>query len=117
MESQPISRPTQLPSRARDHFGFADTAFVTLPEGAINELHIGLKVTMGALYLKDLADKTRRGRGWTGTKVWRGRRGDVLFVKALTLHRSRSSARQTGRRTLRIDYCAGRLPPPLAWAF
>ncbi|MCR9196641.1 MAG: recombinase family protein, partial [Hyphomonas sp.] len=27
----------------------------------INELHIGLKGTMGALYLKDLADKTRRG--------------------------------------------------------
>ena len=27
----------------------------------MNELHIGLKGTMGALYLKDLADKTRRG--------------------------------------------------------
>ena len=32
-----------------------------LSEGEINELHIGLKGTMGALYLKDLADKTRRG--------------------------------------------------------
>jgi hypothetical protein len=27
----------------------------------VNELHIGLKGTMGALFLKDLADKTRRG--------------------------------------------------------
>jgi site-specific DNA recombinase len=27
----------------------------------VNELHIGLEGTMGALYLKDLADKTRRG--------------------------------------------------------
>jgi hypothetical protein len=27
----------------------------------INELHIGLKGTMDALYLKDLADKARRG--------------------------------------------------------
>ncbi len=33
----------------------------TLEEGEINELHIGLKGTMNALYLKDLAHKTRRG--------------------------------------------------------
>ena len=33
----------------------------TLAEGDISELHIGLKGTMGALYLKDLAEKTRRG--------------------------------------------------------
>src|SRR5438067_8784827 len=30
-------------------------------EGEIGELHIGLKGTMNALFLKDLADKTRRG--------------------------------------------------------
>ena len=40
---------------------FADVKVVTLSEGDISELHIGLKGTMGALYLKDLADKTRRG--------------------------------------------------------
>lgn len=33
----------------------------TVQEGEINELHIGLKGTMNALYLKDLAHKTRRG--------------------------------------------------------
>jgi len=33
----------------------------TVGEGDISELHIGLKGTMGALYLKDLAEKTRRG--------------------------------------------------------
>ncbi|WP_158091287.1 recombinase family protein [Thalassospira mesophila] len=33
----------------------------TVSEGLINELHIGLKSTMNALYLKDLADKTHRG--------------------------------------------------------
>lgn len=49
--------------------------------------------------------------------ICQARRGDVLFVKALTLHRSRSSALHTDRRTLRIDYCARRLPPPLAWAW
>src|SRR5512144_1865419 len=40
---------------------FAGIKIVTLSEGEISELHIGLKGTMGALYLKDLADKTRRG--------------------------------------------------------
>jgi site-specific DNA recombinase len=40
---------------------FADVRIVTLSEGEVSELHIGLKGTMGALYLKDLADKTRRG--------------------------------------------------------
>src|SRR5262249_33192253 len=40
---------------------FLGVAFVTLAEGAITELHVGFKGTMNALYLKDLADKTRRG--------------------------------------------------------
>lgn len=40
---------------------FANVKMLTLSEGEIGELHIGLKGTMGALYLKDLADKTRRG--------------------------------------------------------
>jgi len=40
---------------------FAGVQIITLSEGEVSELHIGLKGTMGALYLKDLADKTRRG--------------------------------------------------------
>ena len=40
---------------------FAGVGIVTLAEGDINELHIGLKGTMNQLFLKDLADKTRRG--------------------------------------------------------
>jgi DNA invertase Pin-like site-specific DNA recombinase len=43
------------------HASFAGVQVVTLAEGQITELHIGLKGTMGALFLKDLADKTRRG--------------------------------------------------------
>lgn len=39
----------------------AEMRLVTLAEGEISELHIGLKGTMGALYLKDLAQKTHRG--------------------------------------------------------
>ena len=40
---------------------FAGIKLVTLSEGEIGPLHIGLKGTMNALFLKDLADKTRRG--------------------------------------------------------
>ncbi len=40
---------------------FAGVKLVTLAEGEISELHVGLKGTMNALFLKDLAEKTRRG--------------------------------------------------------
>jgi site-specific DNA recombinase len=40
---------------------FAGVTIVTLSEGEINELHVGLKGTMNALFLKDLAMKTHRG--------------------------------------------------------
>ena len=40
---------------------FADVQIITLSEGEINELHVGLKGTMNALFLKDLAQKTHRG--------------------------------------------------------
>ena len=55
-------------SRDQEHIAafYKQTVFhgariVTLSEGEVTELHIGLKGTMGALYLKDLAAKTRRG--------------------------------------------------------
>jgi site-specific DNA recombinase len=40
---------------------FAGVRLFTLSEGEIGELHVGLKGTMNALFLKDLAHKTRRG--------------------------------------------------------
>ena len=43
------------------HLQFARVPIVTLAEGEISELHVGLKGTMNALFLKDLAAKTRRG--------------------------------------------------------
>jgi site-specific DNA recombinase len=40
---------------------FDGIKIITLSEGEISTLHVGLKGTMNALYIKDLADKTRRG--------------------------------------------------------
>lgn len=40
---------------------FAGVRVLTRAEGEISELHVGLKGTMAALFLKDLAQKTHRG--------------------------------------------------------
>ena len=40
---------------------FAGVAIITVAEGEIGEMHIGLRGTMNALALKDLAQKTHRG--------------------------------------------------------
>ena len=56
-----ISRDQEDIAGVYKRMRFAGVDILTLSEGPIDELHIGLKGTMGALYLKDLADKTRRG--------------------------------------------------------
>ncbi|MCH8863552.1 MAG: recombinase family protein [Proteobacteria bacterium] len=51
---------------------FAGVKIITLSEGEVSNLHIGLKGTMNAMFLQDLADKTRRGlRG----RIERGKSG------------------------------------------
>ena len=52
---------------------FSNIKMVTLSEGDVTHLHVGLKGTMNALFLKDLADKVRRGlRGRVEDgKFWR----------------------------------------------
>ncbi|MDH6234987.1 DNA invertase Pin-like site-specific DNA recombinase [Mesorhizobium soli] len=77
---------------------FCGVPIVTLTEGAISELHVGLKGTMNALFLKDLALKTRRGlRG----RVEAGKSGGGLcygyrVVKRLDAH----GAQVTGERAI-----------------
>jgi site-specific DNA recombinase len=41
---------------------FLGVRLETLADGLVNEMHVGLKGTMSALFLKDLAQKTRRGQ-------------------------------------------------------
>lgn len=57
-----LSRDQADIASIRKRLQFLGIGMVTLAEGEINELHIGLKGTMNALFLKDLADKTRRGQ-------------------------------------------------------
>ena len=56
-----ISRDQEDVAGVFKRLRFAGVQIVTLSEGEINELHVGLKGTMNALFLKDLAIKTHRG--------------------------------------------------------
>src|SRR6266487_2000421 len=56
-----LSRDQEDVAALYKHLSFAGVKLVTTAEGEINELHVGLKGTMNALFLKDLAQKTRRG--------------------------------------------------------
>ena len=70
-----LSRDQADVSALFKHLQFARVMIVTLAEGEVNELHVGLKGTMNALFLKDLAAKTHRGlRG----RVEKGRSGGGL---------------------------------------
>src|SRR3546814_13025635 len=70
-----ISRDQEDVAGVYKRMTFAGVKVVTLSEGEITHLHVGLKGTMNALFLKDLADKTRRGlRG----RVEKGKSGSGL---------------------------------------
>jgi DNA invertase Pin-like site-specific DNA recombinase len=100
---------------------FAGVNIVTLAEGDITHLHVGLKGTMNALFLKDLADKTRRGlRG----RVELGKSGGGLCY-GYRVARATHEGAGTGDREIvpaeaevirRIfrDYAAGVSPKALA---
>ncbi len=104
---------------------FAGVKIVTLSEGDVSELHIGLKGTMGALYLKDLADKTRRGlRGRIELgKAGGGNSYGYDVIKRLAengepIHGDRSvnEAEATVVRRIFRDYVAGKSSRAIAWA-
>ncbi|MEI6159548.1 MAG: recombinase family protein [Roseococcus sp.] len=56
-----ISRDPEHTARFHKLMKFTGVQLITLGEGVITDLHIGLKGTMNALYITDLAAKTRRG--------------------------------------------------------
>lgn len=56
-----LSRNQADTARLFEDLTFAGVQLVTLSEGVVNELHVGLKGTMNSIWRKDHADKTRRG--------------------------------------------------------
>jgi site-specific DNA recombinase len=102
---------------------FAGVKLVTLGEGDIGLLHIGLKGTMNALFLKDLADKTRRGlRG----RVEAGRSGGGNAYGYDVVRRDSNGEPERGERKINRDeaaivreiftrYAAGEAPRKIAF--
>jgi len=101
---------------------FAGVNIVTLAEGDITHLHIGFKGTMNALFLKDLAEKTRRGlRG----RVENGKAGGGLSYGYRVVRTMSGATVTTGEREVepteaavveRIfrDFIAGQSPKQIA---
>ena len=56
-----LSRDQEDTAAVYKRLAFVGVRIITLAEGEIGHLHVGFKGTMNALFLKDLADKTRRG--------------------------------------------------------
>ena len=89
---------------------------VTLAEGEISELHVGLKGTMNALFLKDLAQKTRRGlqgrvlQGLSGGGLCYGY--DLLPGETGVRRINESEAKVI--RSIFRDYAAGQSPRAIA---
>ena len=57
-----VSRDQEHIARIFKRLTFFQVKLTTIAEGDISELHVGLKGTMNALFLKDLAEKIRRGQ-------------------------------------------------------
>ena len=57
-----LSRSQADTATLYEHLSFLGVCIYTLADGLITELHVGIKGTMSALFLKDLAQKTRRGQ-------------------------------------------------------
>jgi site-specific DNA recombinase len=103
---------------------FAGIRLITLAEGEVGELHIGLKGTMNALFLKDLADKTRRGlRG----RVSEGRSaGGLCYGYDVVRHVDARGEPIRGGRTINVaeagivrrvftEFAAGKSPRRIAF--
>ena len=103
---------------------FLDVKLVTVAEGEITELHVGLKGTMNALFLKDLAQKTRRG---LEGRVRQGKSGGGLcygyeVVREIDTKgdpvRGNRRINETEAKVVRLifrDYAAGKSPRAIAF--
>src|SRR5919106_7056439 len=56
-----LSRDQEDIAALYKRLSFAGISIVTLDDGEITDMHVGLKGTMNAIQLKVIADKTRRG--------------------------------------------------------
>lgn len=87
----------------------------------LNDIHQnsgGLELALGShKFGKIVSRDVEQVVGNCPIELCQASRGDVLLVKALTLHRSGKSKSSEPRRVIRIDYSSERLPHPLKWKY
>ena len=118
-----LSRDQEHVAGLYKQFSFAGVKMVTHAEGEISELHVGLKGTMNALFLKDLALKTHRGmegRVRQG-KAAGGKAYGYQIVRTLDAHgepvrgnRAIDTAEAAIVRRIFTEFAAGRSPMAIA---
>lgn len=85
---------------------------------AATKLNGCMEIAIGShKYGKILSQDTERIVAKLPKEICIANRGDILFVKALTLHRSTESESKSPRMTLRIDYSDQKLPETLDWKY
>jgi len=120
-----LSRDQEDVAALYKRLSFQGVRLITLSEGEINELHVGLKGTMNSLFLKDLAAKTRRGlRG----RVTQGKSGGgKAYGYDVVRHFAEDGLPVRGDRQINLneaavverifkDYAAGASPKAIALA-
>jgi site-specific DNA recombinase len=118
-----LSRDQEDTAALYKQLSFSDVKLITLTEGEISELQVGFKGTMNSLFLKDLAQKTRRG---LEGRVRQGKSGGGLSYgyDVVTEHDGRGEPIRGGRKVNEIeasiarriltDYANGRAPRAIA---
>jgi len=111
-----LSRDLADVATLHKHLSYQGTRLWTVAEGEISELHVGLKDTMNALFLKDLAQKTHRG---LEGRVRSGMSGGGLcygydLVPGQTGARGIDQAEAAIVRRIFEAYAAGRSPRKIA---
>jgi site-specific DNA recombinase len=108
-----LSRDLADVAMLHKHLSYLGVRLWTAAEGQINELHVGLKGTMNALYLKDLAQNTHRGlegrvrSGMSGGGICYGY--DLVPGQTGTRKINQAEAAVVVRNF--EEYAAGRSPP------
>jgi DNA invertase Pin-like site-specific DNA recombinase len=118
-----LSRSLKDIAAIHETLGYYGVTIWTAHEGRVTELHVGLKGTMNALYLKDMKDKVRRGQsarvaaGYAssscpyGYRVVRG----VVDAKGRNVNGIREIDESQAAIVLRVyqEYAAGRSLPQI----
>lgn len=85
---------------------------------SVDEADGGLEIALGSHKLgKILSEDIGRILDDLPKEKCVAKRGDILLVKALTLHRSSISHSVSNRRVMRVDYTNCTLPAPLEWKY